>query len=469
MVAIGSSPGSGQAQILPPLGEPPPERPNVLIFVTDDQRADTLGVMRQTRQWFEAGGVKFVNAYATTPVCCPSRASLMTGQYAHNHRVKTNGETERLEQGSTLQRYLQDLGYLTGIAGKYFNRWTGDPPHFDEWTIFLQQHAGYYGATYNTGGSIQQVPTYSTDFIASEAMRFLRGFESNDDRPWLLYVAPYAPHAPQKPARRHARIPVRSWAATPSALERDRTDKPAWVVGKRIYGKKFSRVRKTREGQIRTLMAADDLVDQVMTTVNNLGEDNRTMAFFLSDNGFLWGEHGLKQKQAPYTASVRIPFLLRWPGHVAGGQAVTWPVATIDIVPTVFEAVGITADPQFPVDGLPLLGSSRERVLLEFYRRYGRRVPTWASIRTELYQYTEWYGDDAQTIEFREYYDLQADPWQLTNLLADPDPSNDPAPEFLAQLSQELAQARRCSGTTPEGSPSPSPSPSSPDSVPPCP
>ena len=445
----------------------------MLIFITDDQRADTLGVMPKTRQWFESGGVKFVNAYASTPVCCPSRASIMTGQYAHNHNVQTNGSTERLDQRSTLQRYLQDAGYVTGIAGKYFNQWAGDPPHFDEWTIFLERHAGYYGATYNTGGSIQKVPTYSTDYLASEAMRFLKGFETRDDRPWLLYVTPYAPHAPQKPARRHLGVPVRPWAQTPSVLERDRTDKPAWVLGKRLYGKEFTRLRKTREGQIRTLLAVDDLVDQVMTTVGNLDEDNRTMAFFVSDNGFLWGEHGLKQKQAPYTASVRIPFLLRWPGHVGAGQVVTWPVATIDIVPTVFETVGITPDPQYPVDGLHLLGSSRERVLLEFYRRSGRRVPTWASTRTESYQYTEWYGDDLQTIEFREYYDLHADPWQLTNLLADPDPYNDPSPEFLEQLSQELAAARRCSGTAPEGSgtpsPSPSPSPASDGTTPTCP
>jgi arylsulfatase A-like enzyme len=463
LVALAGPGPSGQAQVLPPIGQPPETRPNVLIFITDDQRADTLGVMTNTRQWFESEGVKFVNAYATTPVCCPSRASIMTGQYAHNHSVETNGNTEHLDQRSTLQRYLQDAGYLTGIAGKYFNQWTGDPPHFDEWTIFLQEHAGYYGATYNTGGAIQKVPTYSTDFIASETVRFLRGFESRDDRPWLMYVAPYAPHAPQKPARRHARVPVRSWQATPSVLERDRTDKPGWVVGKRIYGKNFSRVRETREGQIRSLLAADDLVDQVMRALGSLGEDQRTMAFFLSDNGFLWGEHGLKQKQAPYTASVRIPFLFRWPGHVAAGQTVTWPVATIDIVPTVFQALGIAPEPQHPVDGLPLLGSSRERVLLEFYRRFGRRVPTWASTRTELYQYTEWYGEDAQTVEFREYYDLRSDPWQLKNLLADPDPSNDPSPEVLAQLSEDLAHARRCSGSSPSGgaSPSPAPSPSS--------
>jgi arylsulfatase A-like enzyme len=458
VVAIGSSPGSGQAQILPPFTQPPQIPPNVLIFVTDDQRADTLGVMRQTRQWFEAGGVKFVNAYATTPVCCPSRASLMTGQYAHNHKVETNGLTEKLDQRSTLQRYLQDAGYLTAIAGKYFNRWSGDPPHFDEWTIFLQQHAGYYGATYNVGGAIHKVPTYSTDYLADEAVRFLRGFETRDDRPWLMYVAPYAPHAPQKPARRHVRLGVRPWDPSPSVLERDRTDKPGWVVGRRLYGENFSRVRATREGQLRTLHAADELVDKVMSTLGTLDEDGRTMAFFLSDNGFLWGEHGLKQKQAPYTPSVRIPFMFRWPGHVAAGQTVTWPVSTIDVVPTVFQALAITPDPQYPVDGLQLLGSSRQRILLEFFRRYGRRVPTWASIRTETYQYTEWYGDDGETVQFREYYDLRADPWQLKNLVADPDPSNDPSPELLSDLSAKLSRDRKCSGSGPEPQPTPSPS-----------
>jgi arylsulfatase A-like enzyme len=201
------------------------------------------------------------------------------------------------------------------------------------------------------------------------------------------------------------------------------------------------------------------MVDTVMKTLGTLGEDNRTMAFFLSDNGFLWGEHGLKQKQAPYTSSVRIPFMFRWPGRIAAGQTVTWPVGTIDIVPTVFDAVEITPDPRYPVDGRPLLDSSRDRVLLEFYRRFERRVPTWASTRTESYQYTEWYGDDGQTIEFREYYNLAADPWQLTNLLGDGTTVNDPPPEELARLSLQLERDRRCSGTAAQASPSPQPSP----------
>ena len=451
--AVGSTTGPGQAQILPPLpgqeeGKPPPTRPNVLIFVTDDQRADTLGVMPKTRRWFEAGGVRFDNAYATTPVCCPSRASIMTGRYAHNHRVQTNGLTERLDQRSTLQRYLQDAGYVTAIAGKYLNRWTGDPPYFNQWTTFAKR-GRYYGARYNVGGVRKRVGGYSTDFLGSEAVRFLRGFETSDDRPWLLYVTPYAPHAPQEPARRHAGIPVRQWYANPSVTERDRTDKPHWILKKGELGPHFSRVRTLREGQIRTLRAADDLVHRVMRSVDALGEGERTMAFFLSDNGFLWGEHGLKQKQAPYTPSVRIPFLFRWPGRVPAGRTVSWPVATIDIVPTVFDAAGITPDPQYPVDGIHLLGSSRERILLEFYKRHKKRVPTWASMRTASFQYTEWYGQDAHTIQFREFYDIRSDPWQLRNVLADSDPSNDPSADDLANLSVELARMRRCSGTSP--------------------
>lgn len=450
--AVASWTGAGQAQILPPLTEesPPPaprDGPNVLIFVTDDQRADTLGVMTKTRRWFEAGGVRFDNAYATTPVCCPSRASIMTGRYAHNHRVRTNGLTEKLDQRSTLQRYLQDAGYLTAIAGKYLNRWRADPPYFDQWTTFANR-ARYYGATYNSGGVIRRERTYSTDFLASEAVRFLRWFETLDDRPWLLYVTPYAPHAPQEPARRHARVPVRQWNATPSVQEQDRSDKPHWILHKGELGPHYSRVRTLREGQIRTLRAADDLVDKVMRSVAGMGEGNRTMSFFLSDNGFLWGEHGLKQKQAPYTASVRIPFLFRWPGRVPAGRTVRWPVATIDIVPTVFDAAGITPDPRYPVDGMHLLGSSRERILLEFYKRQKKRVPTWASLRTESFQYTEWYGRDAHTIQFREFYDLRADPWQLRNLLDDSELSNDPSAQSLADLSVDLAHARRCSGTT---------------------
>jgi arylsulfatase A-like enzyme len=223
------------------------------------------------------------------------------------------------------------------------------------------------------------------------------------------------------------------------------SDKPTWIVKKKKK-KKLRDIRRLRAAQLRMLLSVDDLVAKVMRELTRLGEQN-TLAVFMSDNGFFWGEHTLVQKQAPYTAAIQLPLMLRWPGHVPGGGVDPRPAANVDIAPTVYQAVGITSDVDLPVDGRSLLQpDEREFVLLEFRRRIYKAVPTWASLRTPTYQYTEWYDEELQPVTFREYYDLAADPYQLTNLLGDPDPGNDPPPEELTRLSVALSQARRCEG-----------------------
>jgi arylsulfatase A-like enzyme len=171
-------------------------------------------------------------------------------------------------------------------------------------------------------------------------------------------------------------------------------------------------------------------------------EKRDTLAFFVSDNGYLLGEHGLYQKRYPYTRSVAIPFFVRWPGHF--GRAVTDRrlVANIDIAPTVLQATGVTPPDDPPMDGRSLLEQDgRSRMLIEFWNELG--VPTWASIRKNGYQYIEYYRDDG-SIFFREYYDMRSDPWQLTNLFRDGDRSNDPN---RRQLHLRLERDRSCEGS----------------------
>jgi arylsulfatase A-like enzyme len=421
-----------------------PSGPNVLIIMTDDQRlAGTFSVLPKTKRWFAEGGTSFTRAYATTPLCCPSRASIMTGRYAHNHRVRENVDTDLLDQSSTLQRYLQDAGYRTAIFGKFLNGWAlQSPPHFDEWSI--GRLSDYYGGRFNTNGEKGIVGGYLTDYVADAGVSFLEGAERDDARPWLMYLTPYAPHVPAIPEVGYEHAPVPRWKKNPAVEERDVSDKPAYVPSARAD---LYRMRGQRARQLRTLMSVDDLVDDVLRAVKRLGEQRETLAIFLSDNGYTWAEHRLykpsRQKRTPYRESARIPLMLRWPGHVEGNVRDERLVANIDIVPTVLDAAGLERDAA-GLDGRSLLGSgARRELLLEHWKSERKPIPEWASILTSSYQYVEYYGEGRREPSFAEYYRLSEDPWQLRNLLADGDTGNDPD---VGALAERLMELRSCRG-----------------------
>jgi arylsulfatase A-like enzyme len=420
--------------------------PNVLIIVTDDQRADLMAVMDDTRRWFGAGGVRYSQAFATTPLCCPARASIFTGMYVHNHLVRGNRDSSLLDHRATLQRYLQEAGYRTAIFGKYFNDWTleNEPPHFDRWAIF---RAGYEKRPFNVNGTVRRVSRYTTLFIGDRAQAFLRGAEGQDARPWLLFVTPNAPHGPRTPEEQYADAPVQDWKGNPAVAERDRTDKPPEVQARDLP---VQDARQTRVGQQRTLLSVDDLVARLMAELGRLGERRRTLAFYLSDNGYLLAEHGLSGKRWPYAQSVRIPMFLRWPGHVAAGTEDARLAGNIDLAPTVLDAAGIVPDPEYPLDGRSLLAPDvRDRLLVEGFRDpVGPDIPEWAAVFTSGVRFVEYYDPTTGEVTFREYYDLVDDPWELANLYADPDPGNDPPPEETARLSTILARDLRCEGTS---------------------
>lgn len=412
-------------------------RPNVLVIVTDDQRAlGTLDVMPETHARFWAEGTSFPNAFATTPLCCPSRTSIFTGMYEHNHGVTSNAQATDLPQSATMQRHLHDAGYRTALVGKYLNGWplTTAPPYFDRWATTAG--GGYRDFKANVDGAVRVVSRYSTSFMGARSVDVLRDFEGADARPWFLYLAVNAPHAPREPSRRYADAPVPEWTPGPATAEADVADKPPFLVSKR----EPERVARTRAAQLRTLMSADDLVGRVFRTLDELDETSRTLAVFVSDNGFLWGEHGYQRKRLPYDESVRVPFALRWPGRVDAGAVDERLVANVDIAPTVLGAAGLPLPET--VDGRTLLdGHARAHLLLE-YRGKRRPIRSWASIRTHDYVFTQWFESG---VVFREHYDLRTDPHELDNVLADDDPTNDPAVDTLAD---QMRRYRRCSGST---------------------
>lgn len=436
-------------RLQPPASSQTAQRPNVLVIVTDDQPVGTMGVMKETRRWFDNGGVDFTNGFATTPLCCPSRGSIFSGRYAHNHGIHTNSNPGSLDQDATIQRYLQDAGYTTGIVGKFLNGWDNetDPPYFDRWSIF--EPSGYFDTKFNVDGEIKDVPGYSTDFIARGAVGLLADFEDEDAAPWLLYVTPFAGHGPYTPASRHESVEIEVPELAPSAFEGDRTDKPLFLQQRHATIRSAEAQRRL---QLRTLLAVDEMVDDTMKALQELGEIENTLAFFLSDNGFMWRDHGFVGKRMPYLPSARIPFFMRWPDHVSGGSTDNRLIANVDIAPTVLEATGVSPSLKYALDGRSLLSThSRTRLLIEYFKDPGaRNFPGWASIVEKDLQYIEYYRDDPFGPEkaFVEYYDLSWDPFQLVNMLADEDSANDPLPTELSTLADDLQQLRECAGTS---------------------
>ena len=422
-------------------------RPNILIIFTDDQRPDTMMVMPQVRKWFEELGTEYPNTYAGTPLCCPSRANIMTGRYAHNTGVVDNTTHHNMDQSTTLQALLRQAGYKTSIVGKYFNGWPlrRDPPHFDRWAIF---RSGYFGTKWAVDGKLRTIKRYSTDYIAARSVRVLRNFDkSKDSQPWMMYVTPSAPHDPFAPVTRHANVPVPPWDPPPSFDEKDKSDKPPAIRDIRSDEPGVTRVR---EGQLRTLMAVDEMVGRLMKELREQRELKRTLVFFTSDNGFFWGEHGLTDKRMPYMEAIEVPFYARWPGRIAKGVRDQRRVSLVDVAPTVLAATGTPAHPTLPPDGRSLLDPwDREDIYTEYFPDKGAgAIGSWASITSRAIQYTEYYATDTGTVDFREYYDLVADPYQLENLLEDDDPTNDPLPAEIQELSLRLSSYRTCQGTS---------------------
>lgn len=424
----------------PGVGEPP-GGPNVLLILTDDQRGG-LEVMPTVRKRFVKEGRSYPNAFTNIPVCCPSRASIFTGLYTHNHQVKTNYDVENLDTDTTIQHYLQEAGYRTGIFGKYMNGWNDNPPGFDEWAIRIIGNR-YVGGTWNVGGEREKVDQYSTDFVADKAVEFVEAGEENDRRPWFLYLPTDAPHSPSIPDPQYEDVNVPEWEGNPAVFESDLSDNPPYTLERSTS---FEEGAAARDRQYRTLMSVDDLVAKVLAAVKASGEERDTLVFFMSDNGFMWGEHGQTAKTHPYTESIAIPMFVRWPGRIEPGSVDERLVGNLDVAPTIMAVAGLDEKLE-EMDARSLLDGSwtRDRFLSEYeIDPKSEKTPTWATLRTLDYQYVEYYAEDGKTVEFREYYDLKDDPWQLRNLLGDDTEANDPDVEAL---SAQLAADRACRGT----------------------
>ncbi len=352
--------------------------PNLLVVMTDDQRAQgTMAVMPETRQKIGRQGTTYLNAHATTPKCCPSRASFFTGRYAHNHGVISNSRGANLDQSQTVQRLLQRRGYLTAIFGKYLNAWPVEvsPPFFDEWAI---SNGGFENTFWNIDGRVRTRHRYATDLVADWALQFIRQAERRDDtQPWLAWVTPYAPHLPSTPAQRHSDARLPSFPLTPAMQETDLSDKPDFLEAARHQEE---RLAAARDDGRRTLIAVDEMVRRLMDELRKQGEAENTLVVFTSDNGFMLGEHGgVVGKDLPYPASSQIPLMIRWPGHFRAGRETANLVANIDVATTLLDAAGLDkqTDGRSPARPRTAHGAPRRepRVLQRGPRAAAARLP----------------------------------------------------------------------------------------------
>jgi arylsulfatase A-like enzyme len=378
--------------------------PNVLLIITDDHRdgGESMSVLQETGRLFASEGTEFSDAYATTPMCCPSRASIFSGRYVHNHGVTDNGSNlARLEL--TWQRHLDEAGYETALFGKYLNSWLDrrprDPiPYFDDSWQGYDLHHG-------------KNPLEAERFLAERATGFLERAERDDPRPWAMVLATRSPHLPYRYPDRFRRD-VGRFVPRPSVHD-DLGDKPPYVrragraLDRRIRrGAEMRRPRNLFTGQLRELMAVDEMVGGIFASLRRMSEDDGTLAILVSDNGFFWGEHSLPGKKLPYREAIEVPMYVRWPGRVAAGAVDDRIVANIDLAPTILDAAGV--EPRYRPDGHSLLDLDWERrgLLLEGPKRL------WSSYLRPGKQYVRW-ADGS-----REYYDLRRDPFQEHNALA---------------------------------------------------
>jgi len=425
--------------------------PNILIIVTDDQTTGTVSraVMPHTVHYLVRGGRRYSNFFVTDPLCCPSRASIMTGRYDHNNHVTDNSPGGfHLDMSTTLQHYLHEAGYRTWISGKFLNGWSVTPgsPNPPDWDQFLITRGGrHLNLRFNQDGHSFKYAPYAEPLIERQARRYLAATEGNDAQPWFGYLSFTVPHGPYTPMSGYQPLPFHVRRPTPAERERNISDKWPGYAAHARYG--FD----TRDwlAQLRMLRQADDIIGAIFAQLRSQDELKNTIVVFLSDNGYLFRSHQLLGKRLPYTEAVRVPAMIRWPGHIRGGSVDRRLSTNVDLTPTLLAAAGVTPDPLVaPLDGRNLFDRSwtRPYVLLEQWASAGHAprdwAPTWGSLRSTRWQYIE-YDDAAGNVTFREYYDLVHDPWMLHNRLVGHDP---PSQSRLAKLHALLAAARGCAG-----------------------
>lgn len=393
--------------------------PNIVIFITDDQPEGMLDAMATVRGGLAAKGVS-LNGLIPTSICCPSRAALLSGQYARTTGVYentgVNGGWPTFNasgaENRTIAVALDNAGYHTGLFGKYLNGYAGlrpegyVPPGWDKFrTIFdpsgnqaLASGAYYDYFLTGTGedtwyGNAPQ--DYSTDVITKESVQFVN--EAPVDQPLFLYFSTTGPHSPWTPAPRHEG----TWGSeslNPAAYTLTK-NRPAWRPNVLVDSTKWI------DNQARAheaLMSVDEGINSVINALGNRVDN--TLFVFLSDNGLQFGEHGLTKKNEPYSGSTDVPMILRWDGILPAGEESTTPMTNADLTATIVEAAGVSMD---GLDGVSYFADSRPSgVVLEATE--SKTHPAYCGYRTNRFLYVKYNRGE-------EFFDYKFDPDELVN------------------------------------------------------
>ena len=401
---------------------PDGNRPNIIFILTDDQRWDALGCMGHpflktpSMDRLAKEGVMFANAFVTTSLCSPSRASFLTGCYAHTHRVYANSGRDPDPKLPTFPQLLRKAGYETAFIGKWHMAGHAGPrPGFDRWVSFSGQ-GKYFNCRLNVDGKQTTSTKHMADELGDYAVRFVSKERS---RPFMMYLSHKSVHAPFTPPKRHATL-YGDKRITSRHNPKDRlSDKVKW-------GRKMpSAWQKDIRNYMATVTAIDDNLARVLEALGKRGILDNTAIVFAGDNGYFHGEHGgMWDKRAAYEPSMRIPILMRYPPLARAGWRPEALVLNIDVAPTLLALAGVDAPPA--MQGRSWLGvlagkdKGRESFFYEYFREGDARFdrPGVFAVRTHKWKYITYPSLDRPV---HELYDLAADPEELNNLAGSKD------------------------------------------------
>ncbi len=416
---------------------------NVIFILSDDHRNDFMGFTGKV-PWLKtpnldrmaAEGAWCKNAFVTTSLCSPSRASILTGQYSHTHTIVDN---QAPDPGNLtyFPQYLQAAGYQTAFFGKWHMGADTDAPRpgFTHWESFRGQGV-YYNPTLNING--ERIPykdsTYVTDLLTEHVITFMKNRDKN--KPFFVYLSHKAVHSGFIPAKRHKGMYKGKKLKLPVTFDQSKTGAwrdlkwPEWVAQQRVswhgvdymYNENDDLHTMVQE-YCETLMGVDESVGSILDFLKSEGIDESTMVIYMGDNGFSWGEHGLIDKRHFYEESVKVPFLVRFPAVVKGNTVIDKMVQNIDIAPTCLEIAGLIKPDYMPgYSFLQLLKGDetnwRDRIFYEYYWEYDfPMTPTTFGVRTDKYKYIRYHG----IWDRNEFYDLENDPDEMYNLIDKPE------------------------------------------------
>jgi N-acetylglucosamine-6-sulfatase len=435
-----------------------PRRPNIVFILADDLDKASTNKTARLKKYIAQKGATFPNAFVSEPICAPSRATILRGQYPHNHLVHRNSPPlggfatfhNLGRERSTVATWLnRKANYRTAFIGaKYLNGYgetdryrTYVPPGWDEWYATRPHH------TYNRNGTIRRYPagTHQDDFISGLARNFIER-RKGKSTPFFMHISVHAPHDPAIPADRYRdRFRGERVPRTPSFNERDVSDKPRWVRHRsRLTSADIKTIDRHYRNRLRTMLSVGDMVEKVVRALREANKLDNTYIVFASDNGYFQGQHRLDHgKNGAYEEAIKVPLMVRGP-HVPAGIKKDKLVVNNDLAPTFASWAGVQP-PSFVdgrsfaslIDGNPATSPSRWRTGFEvsFWQNSdGGGTPGYRALRTERYLYVEYESGE------RELYDLAKDPYELSNIY------ETAAPTLVAELGAQLAALKDCSG-----------------------